>query len=128
MAKITPDKLGAEVEKILAQYDDEVEKNIDIIRKKVAQKGKTALKNESDAKFHRSGKYAKGWTVTEEKMPHYTSAIIHNKNPRLPHLLEHGHALVAGGRNVGKVDGKIHIAPVEEQITNLYVNEVVAKL
>lgn len=125
---ITPDKLGAEVEKILAQYGEEVEQNIDIIRKKVAQKGATALRNVSKDKFGGSGEYAKNWTVTEEKMPHYTSAVIHNKKAGLPHLLEHGHVLIIGGRTVGRVAGREHIAPVEEEITNLYVNEVVTKL
>lgn len=124
---ITPDKLGEEVEKILAQYGEEIEQNIDVIRKKVAQKGATALRNESKAKFNGED-YAKSWTVTEEKKPHYTSAIIHNKKPGLPHLLEHGHVLIIGGRTVGRVEGREHIAPVEEEICNLYVNEVVAKL
>lgn len=128
MAKITPDKLGQEVEKILSEYGEEVERNINVIRKKVAQKGRTALKNVSDEKFHRTGTYAKSWTVTEEKMPHYTSAVIHNKKARLPHLLEHGHVIKAGGRAMGRVEGKVHIAPVEEELINLYVNEVVSKL
>lgn len=128
MAKITPDKLGQEIEKILTQYGEDVERNIDTIRKKVAQKGRTALKNVSDETYHRTGKYAKGWTVTEEKMPHYTSAIIHNKQARLPHLLEHGHAIKGGGRSKDRVEGKVHIAPVEEELINLYVNEVVSKL
>ena len=124
---ITVDKLGEEVEKILSQYGEEVEANLDTIRKKVAQKGATALKNSSMDKFNGTS-YAKSWTVTEEKKPHYTSAIIHNKKPGLPHLLEHGHALIWGGRNLGRVEGREHIAPVEQEITELYVNEVVAKL
>lgn len=124
---ITPDRLAAEVDKILEKYGEEVEANIDIIRKKVAQKGATALKNESKAKFNGED-YAKGWTVTEEKLPHYTSAVIHNKKPGLPHLLEHGHVLILGGRTVGRVQGREHIAPVEDEITKLYVNEVVSKL
>ena len=39
MAKVTPDTLGAEIEKILSKYNDEINENIDAIRKKVAQKG-----------------------------------------------------------------------------------------
>lgn len=128
MAKITPDKLGAEVEKILAKYGDEIEGNLDAIRKKIAQKGAQALRNESKAKFGGTGAYAKGWTVTEVKHEHYTSAVIHNKKAGLPHLLEHGHALVTGGRLVGRVEGREHIAPVEEELINQYVNEVVSKL
>ena len=128
MAKVTPDKLGQEVQKILDKYEGEVEQNIDAIRKKVAQKGAQVLRNESKSKFGGSGDYAKGWTVTEVKYPNYTSAVIHNKKPGLPHLLEHGHALIRGGRMVGRVDGREHIAPVEEKLNEEFVNEVVAKL
>ena len=128
MAKVTPDKLGPENEKILSKYNDEVNENIDKIRKQVAQKGAQVLRNESKAKFGGTGKYAKGWTVTEVKYPNYTSAVIHNKEAGLPHLLEHGHALVRGGRTAGRVEGREHIAPVEEKLNEEFVNEVVAKL
>lgn len=127
MAKVTPDKLGAEVDKILQKYGDDISENIDAIRKQVAQKGVQALRTESKAKFN--GKdYAKGWTVTEVKHPNYTSAVIHNKKAGLPHLLEHGHALVRGGRTVGRVQGREHIAPVEEKLIEEFTNEVVSKL
>lgn len=127
MAKVTPDKLGAEIDKILAKYGDEVEENIDAIRKKVAQKGAQALRNESKSKFNGTD-YAKGWTVTEVKNPHYTSAVIHNKKPGLPHLLEYGHVLILGGRTVGRVQGREHIAPVEQKLIEEFENEVVSKL
>lgn len=128
MAKVTPDNLGKEVDKILAKYTDEINENIDKIRKQVAQKGAQALRNESKSKFKGTGKYAKGWTVTEVKHPNYTSAVIHNKEAGLPHLLEHGHALIRGGRAVGRVQGREHIAPVEEKLIEEFVNEVVSKL
>jgi hypothetical protein len=73
-------------------------------------------------------KYASGWTVTPVKYPHYTSVVIHNTMPGLPHLLEHGHALVRGGRKVGTVDGREHIAPVEEQLVEQYEREVLSAL
>lgn len=127
--KITPDRLGEEIDKILSKYGEEIEDNINAIRKQVAQKGARAIANEARAKFGGTGEYAKGWTVTESKKPHYTSAIIHNKKvPGLTHLLEFGHALIIGGRNVGKVDGREHIGPVEEELINQYINEVVTKL
>lgn len=123
--KITPDRLGVEIQKILDEYSGDVENNIDDITRKVANKGRTALRNESKSKFKGTGKYAQGWTVTPVKYPHYISVVIHNKMPGLPHLLEHGHALIRGGRNVGEVKGREHIAPVEDELTRLYFNEVV---
>lgn len=126
--KITPDRLGEEIQKILDNYVGEVDDNIDIIKKKVAQKGVTALRNESRADFGGSGNYAKGWTVTMVQYPHYTSAVIHNKLAGLPHLLEHGHALVRGGRVYGSVKGVEHIGPVEDKLIEEFYNEVVSQL
>lgn len=124
MAKVTPDRLGAEVEKILSKYEGEVDENLDRIKRQVANKGKTALRNESKAKFGGSGEYAKGWQVTMVKHQHYTSAVIHNKIAGLPHLLEHGHAKRGGGR----VAGRVHIAPVEENLQQAFMEEVVSQL
>lgn len=126
--KITADRLGTEIAKILEDYGGDVEHNLDEITKKVGQKGRSALRNESKSKFGGTGKYAQGWMVTPVKMPHYTSVVIHNKLAGLPHLLEHGHALVLGGRKVGEVDGREHIAPVEEELQRQYLNEVIAAL
>lgn len=126
--RITPDRLGAEIGKILEEYGDDVEGNLDVITKKVAQKGRSALRNESKSKFGGTGKYAQGWMVTPVKYPHYTSVVIHNKLAGLPHLLEHGHALVLGGRRVGEVQGREHIAPVEDELIRQYENEVIKAL
>ena len=126
--RITPDRLGTEIGKILEEYGDDVEGNLDVITKKVAQKGRSALRNESKANFGGTGKYAQGWMVTPVKYPHYTSVVIHNKLAGLPHLLEHGHALVLGGRRVGEVQGREHIAPVEDELIRQYENEVIKAL
>lgn len=127
--KIKPDQLGEVIGEILAEYGDEIEDNIKIITKKIGQKGAQALRNESKEKFPKgTGKYAKGWTATEVKYPHYTSVVLHNKTPGLPHLLEHGHALIRGGRQVGTVKGREHIAPVEGNLITEYQREVIAKL
>lgn len=123
--RITVDKLGAEIDKIMTQYADEIKTDLDTVKKKVAQKGATALKNESKNTFDGTGKYASGWTSTIVKHPHYTSAVIYNKKlPGLPHLLEHGHAMKGGGR----VSGRVHIAKVEDELFSLYQSEVISKL
>ena len=49
--KVTLDNLGSEIEKILAEYEGEVQENLDEITKKIGKKGALALKNESLAKF-----------------------------------------------------------------------------
>ncbi len=128
-ARITADKLGPEIEKILSDYSDGIEKHMKEINAKIGRKGATAVKNAALDKFNGTGKYAKGWTVTSDKHPHYVSTVIYNsKRARLTHLLEHGHALVVGGRKAGFVEGRPHIAPVEEEIIKQYEKEVLAIL
>lgn len=112
MARKTPiEKLTQSIEKILDEYGDDVQGNMDEIIQKVGKSGVTALRNESKAKFNGT-KYAKGWKATTEKTRLSTRVIIHNTLPGLPHLLEKGHAKRGGGR----VSGREHIAPVEDQI------------
>ena len=61
--------------------------------------------------------YAKSWAtkkVTENS--HKLEITVHSKNRyQLAHLLEHGHAK----RNGGRVNGKPHIAPAEENGADL---------
>ena len=48
-------------------------------------------------------------------------ATLYNaKVPGLPHLLEHGHAKRGGGR----VSGRVHIAPVEEELEKAFTQEL----
>lgn len=126
--KVTLDNLGSEIEKILAEYEGEVQENLDEITKKIGKKGALALKNESLAKFPDSKKhkmrYGNTWTSTAEKTRLYTKIIIYSRMPGLPHLLENGHASVNGGR----VPGRAHIAPIETQLIKEYESEVKSKL
>ena len=126
--KVTVDNLASEIEKIMKDYSDDVTKNLDIITKKVGQKGAQALRNDSKASFKGTGKYASGWTYRAQTNRLYTTVTIYNKTPGLPHLLEHGHAVVAGGRIAGRYDGKVHIEPVEKKLIAEYEREVVNKL
>ena len=125
--RIRPEQLEGEIEKILSEFDGEIENNLDEITVKVAKKGVQALKNEAKDKFN-GNKYWKSWTSSKEKYKHYVSVVIHSKMPGLPHLLEHGHALVLGGRKVGHVDGREHIAKVEDELIKSYEEEVISRL
>lgn len=46
-----------------------------------------------------TGKYARGWRVKKIRGAGFTTAIIHNVQYPLVHLLEKGHALRNGGRS-----------------------------
>lgn len=121
--KVTIDNLDKEIEKILNQYGDEVFTNMDIITKKVGQAGVKALNASAKSTFE-GKKYSRSWTSTVEHGRLYSTVILHSKMAGLPHLLEHGHAKVNGGR----VQGRAHIQPVEEKLVKEYEREVRAKL
>ena len=119
MAKVTADNLGAEIQKILDKYADDISDNMKNVTRDIAKKGVQALKNESKATFgtvpEQKKKYASSWKVQYEEDVLYYVATIYNGKPGLPHLLEHGHALRGGGRS-GHVAGREHIAGVEENL------------
>lgn len=114
MAKKIPiDRLSAEINKILTEYGEDVQRDVDEAAAKVTKAGVRAVKGNSRSTFGGSGKYASGWTSKFEKGRLSSQGIIYNATvPGLPHLLEHGHA----NRNGGRTPGRSHIAPVEQKI------------
>lgn len=112
MAKKVPlEKLQVNLEKILKEYSESVDKDLEKTTKKVTQQGVKALQQESASKFG-GGRYAKGWTSQFERKRYMYQGTIYNKTPGLPHLLEKPHAK----RNGGRTTGNPHIAPVEEKV------------
>lgn len=133
MAKVTLANFDKELAKILEDYQEDVVNNMDTIVQKMGQKGSQLLRNESLSVYPKgqgqsTGQYAKNWTVKFEKGRLYSTAIIHNREPGLPHLLEHGHAIKNGGRTTGEFKGREHIAPVEKELIEAYEREVIQKL
>lgn len=126
MAKsLQPDKLAKEIDKILEKYGDDVKANVAEITKEFAKKGAKAVSASAKQNFGGSGKYAAGWTSRFESGRVSAQGTIYNKDtPGLPHLLENGHAKRGGGR----VSGRPHISPVEEQLVKEYTEAVVKKL
>lgn len=126
--KVTIDNLGSAVKDILDEYNDSVSQNLGIIVKKVTQTGAKALKAESQSTFgtvkKRKKKYADTWTTKYEEGRLSKQGTIFNTQAGLPHLLENGHAKVDGGR----VNGRAHIKPVEDELIRLYESEVLSKL
>ena len=120
MAKISVDQLAAEIAKGLAEYSQDVVEKVNVSSEKV---GKAAVKRLKQTSPKKTGKYAKSWTMTTEKaIGQPDLRIIHAKAPhyRLAHLLEYGHAKVGGGR----VEGRPHIRPAEEEVIREFTREV----
>lgn len=81
--------------------------------KKAVRKTATSVKKEISANAPvKSGRYKKSWTAKKTKENSHTLEMtVHSKDRyQLAHLLEKGHAK----RNGGRVAGKPHIAPAEE--------------
>jgi len=120
MAKISVDQLAAEIAKGLAEYSQDVVEKVNVSSEKV---GKAAVKRLKQTSPKRTGQYAKSWTMSTEKaIGQPDLRIIHVKAPhyRLAHLLEYGHAKVGGGR----VEGRPHIRPAEEEVIQEFTREV----
>lgn len=111
------DNLADEIMKGLTEYSDLA----DMEMKKAVRKTATAVKKESSANApKRTGKYAKSWTAKKTKEnSHSLEMTVHSKNRyQLAHLLEKGHAKRGGGR----VSGRPHIAPAEENGVQMFEN------
>lgn len=112
MAKID---LANEIAKALSEYTDEVTKGIEQEKKDKGKKAVQLLRDKSPK--GETGDYAKGWTENNID----GKEVIYNKNkPQVTHLLEYGHAK----RNGGRVAAIPHIRPVEEQISNEFLEGV----
>lgn len=104
--------ISVQLNDILQDYSKEVIETANECSLKVANEGAERLKETSP---HRTGKYAKGWTVKEENKSFFGSVtyVICNKaKPYLTHLLENGHA----NRNGGRTEAREHIKPIEEWV------------
>lgn len=122
--KSTVDTLASDIEKILEDYEDDTSNLTKEVVRKIGQKGVQALKSASGV-FGGTGKYASGWSSKVEETRMGATATLHNaKLPGLPHLLEHGHAK----RNGGRVSGRVHIKPVEDELEKAFTQELESNL
>jgi len=122
MPNISVDKLASEIAKGLAEYSQDVVEKVNVSSEAVGKAAVKRLKHTSP-KRPGSGKYAKSWAMkTEPEVGQPHKRIVHVKAPhyRLAHLLEYGHAKVGGGR----VEGRPHIGPAEEEVIREFAREV----
>ena len=115
--KVTVDTFAGEVKIMLDDYGEDVAECLEEILPKVAKMGKEMLNAQSPKK---TGKYAKSWSVKNEKRRLDATSTIYSSKPGLPHLLEHGH-LTRKGTHGGQ---RVHIAPVEEEINKEFEDEL----
>ena len=124
MAKVTIDNMADAINKIIADYGEEAQKGTAEVVKKVTEVGVKALRG-NPGSFGGTGKYSKGWRSQYETQRLSAQGTIYNATvPGLPHLLENGHAKRGGGR----VPGRVHIKPVEDQIIETFTKQLEEKL
>lgn len=118
-SKISPQELKNAIIKELSEYSADVTEGIKREVRTVTTEAVRTLKSTSPRD---TGKYAQGWAskVEYESAEDIRVRIYNRKKPQLTHLLENGHVKVDGGR----VDGKPHIGPVEQQIEDKLQNSV----
>ena len=118
--KVTMEQLPEAIREILEQYEGEINRFLPEITEEVGKTGVKALRTSAKQKFN-GKKYAGGWRSVSERNRYGATVTIYNgRLPGLPHLLEHGHAKRGGGR----VDGRAHIAPVEEKLITDFEKKV----
>lgn len=117
--KIPLQELEIAIKRELSAYSQEVTESIKKEIKEVAKETVETLKSTSPRD---TGEYARGWgyKVEFESEEDIRVRIKNNKKPQLTHLLEYGHAKTNGGR----VEGKPHIRPAEQQAEKKLENAV----
>lgn len=123
MKKIKPEQMADEIMKMLEEYKDTTDSDVE---KSVQSVSKETKKMVQGASPRRYGGYGKGWSVKKEVSSRGKhSVVIHNrKKPGLTHLLEKGHAKRGGGR----VSGRTHILPAEQYAIKEIEAEIVRRL
>ena len=122
--RITLEQLPAAVDEILKEYTNGITDSLPEITEKVGKAGAKAVQSAAKSKFN-GKKYASGWRTNIERTRAGANVTIYNsKLPGLPHLLEHGHAKRGGGR----VEGRVHIAPVEQKLIAEYERKIINDL
>ena len=120
MPKLKTIDIETAVKKILEEYDLECTEDMKAAVKAATKAGAKKVKENAQGAFG-GKKYASGWTSRLEEGRVSSQGIIYNsKVPGLPHLLEHGHAKRGGGR----VSGRVHIKPVEDELERVFVEEL----
>lgn len=109
---------------VLNEYRDEVERSVAKIIPDVAEDVVQELHTSPTPIL--TGDYAKGWTYTQETSAFgRVSVKVHNKTDwQLTHLLEWGHALKRGGREIGRVQAYPHIKQRNDNAEKLLMKKV----
>ena len=112
--KVSIDGLAAAVNQYLDEFRDAVYEDVVASCEEASEIVLPELKADSPKN---TGKYARNWTVVFEKSATWARAIIRNRQYRLVHLLEYGHAKLNGGRTAPQP----HVEPAQTEADELFL-------
>ena len=123
---VRPKQFEKAVLKAIAKYGDDVLTTMEQEVKAYGRQTASALKGSAPS----GGSYARGWSHKAQKGgAHKLSDTVYNRTDyQLTHLLEKAHATGHGGHYPKNVDYTGTIAQIEEEYTEKYYKEVLAKL
>lgn len=125
---VRPEGFEQAVMEAIAKYGDDVLHTVEGETKSISRQTVSALKGSAPS----GGSYARGWSHKAQKGGAFKlSETVYNRTDyMLTHLLEKPHSTGPGGRGhyPKNVNYTGTIARVEEEYTNKYVEEVMAKL
>lgn len=120
--------IAAELQRLLAEYNEEVTETAERVGKEIAEEAVDELKATSPK--HRP-EYALGWDVkkTESSKAGSSYAVYNRTHPGLTHILEKGHVIVNQSGSTGKrVKARRHIRPVETKYNEKYYEKIVEEV
>ena len=125
---VRPEQFEQAVLKALAKYGDDVLQTMENETKSISRDTVRAIKASAPS----GGQYARGWSHKAQKGGAYKlSDTVYNRTDyMLTHLLEKPHTTGPGGRGhyPKNVNYTGTLARIEEEQTNRYYEEVLAKL
>ncbi|WP_125582954.1 HK97 gp10 family phage protein [Lacticaseibacillus suibinensis] len=102
-----------DLSKLLDQYKEDVQQNVDEAQQKAAKAAVDELTSTSPRDTQSGKKYYRGWTTRKKGK----GLVVYNKNkPQLTSLLENGHAT----RNGKRTRAIPHIASAEKTASNTF--------
>lgn len=119
---IRPESLQKQLGSILDEYEAEVK---EVVKDTLPKVGKETVKELKKTSPKDRGRYLKTWKSKIEEDRMGQKLIVYNKDHyMLTHLLEHGHALVGGGRT----EPREHIKPAQDNAVENVIKEVKRRL
>lgn len=119
MSNVSVDQLAKVITEELAQYGQDVTDNL---KKEVRQIAKECRQEIQQSSPVLTGDYCKGWKdqIAYEGAQDIRALVRNVTDYQLTHLLENGHLKQNGGR----VDGKPHIGPAEQNAKKKLIGKV----